>query len=154
MKLKISKVTQLLTALNSLSGKTRVIENHEGKASNAVTEPYPFPAQTKINIIRNISLLRSLIETYTEAQKALIKEISPTGEGAAIDNDPQLSKIFREKHDELLNTSLPVNGLLFLEWTTLEQCKVDPLTVTNLGFLVKGLPAPASEDLIPDNIEV
>lgn len=150
MKLKISKITQMLAALNALSGgRQRIIETN-GIATGQAFEPYAFPAQTKLNIIRNVAILRPFAETFQEAVKGLVKEISPDGKNETIDSDPVLLKKYRDRLDELQEGSFPVKGLLCLNWETLDTAKVDTNTIANLGVIVRGIPAPDDKDLVPD----
>ena len=150
MKLTLSKINQMLGALNSLSGgRSRVIETN-GQASGSVVESFTFPAQTKVNIIHNVGVLRPLAETYSEALKQITKDVSPDGTNAAIDADPALLRQYQKRHEELLESKLSAKGLLYINWETLETAKVDTNTVANLGKLVRGIPAPSDADLIKD----
>ena len=109
-----------------------------------------FPAQTKANIIRNIQVLAPFVECYNALNQSLIQEVSPDGESDSIDQSPKLLAVWSRKRDEILKTEYDAKGLAFLNWTDLDTAGVDPVTIENLGFLVRGIPAPKDEDLIPE----
>lgn len=150
MKLTNKAIARLLSGLNSLNGRTRVIET-EGKPANAVFESFAFPAQARVNIIRNTGILRPLAEEYDEAINALVKHLTPTGgTNKDIDNDPLLLNQFIEEREGLLNATMDVKGLLLLNWTDLDAAKVSAEVVCALGILVRGLPKPDDADLVPE----
>ena len=103
MKLKTKLINQMLSALVNLNGRNRVIET-EGKPSSSVFQSFAFPQQTRVNIIRNIAVLRPLNEAYAELQQALVKRLSPNGTAVAIDDDPELLEKYKAEHKELLKT--------------------------------------------------
>lgn len=149
MKLKLSSVNTLFFACVALAGRTRVIES-EGKAVNATTQSFDFPQQTKVNIIRNTSILTPHREAYVEAQKAIVAKLSPDGTAKTIDDSPVLLAKYQEQHKELLESKVEVRGLLLINWADLEVAKVDTGTIGNLGILVRGLPKADDADLVPD----
>lgn len=147
MKLKTKTILQLCAGLNGLSLRPRVTES-EGEAVAQAYEPYSFPAQTKVNIIRNLQILRPLQEVFQEAQQAAIKETG--GTIAAIKADRVLGAKFADRIQELQNAEIDVRGLLFINWTDLDMAKVPSDVIVSLGFLVKGIPKQNDEDLIPE----
>lgn len=151
MKLTFERITRMSTGLSELSGRIRVIES-EGKPSNAVHEPFAFPTKTRVNIVRNLQILRPFVEAYQEARKALIASISPDGLGASIDADPKLASQFTKEVYELEHKSpQDVKGLLSIQWPDLDVAKVPALTVEKLGVLVRDLPKADDADLIPED---
>jgi len=150
MKLPFKTVLEMSNGLAELNGRNRVIES-EGKPADKVFEPFAFPTQTRVNIVRNIQILRPLQEAYQEARKGLVAELSPDGTGHAIDSDPKLASRFTKRHDELLETKQPVKGLLFIPWSALDTAKVPAVTTARLGILVNDLPKPDDADLLPDD---
>lgn len=150
MKLKTKVISQLYTALLALNGRNRIIET-DGKATGSAYEPFAFPVQTRLNIARNITILRPLQETYEEARKALVKELSPDGTTQALDASPLQFAKYQERHDALLEAKLEVKGLLLINWTDLEPNKVMPTVISDLAFLVRGLPKHDDADLVPES---
>lgn len=152
MKLKKKTINEIFTALNRLNGRVRVIET-EGKPTGHVFEPYAmFATATRVNIIRNLSLLRPHAERFEEDRKALIKHISPDGTGKAIDENPKLALRFNEALEALSNMKESVKGLLLIPWSELDVAKVDPVTVAQLGIVVKDLPKHDDKDIVPDSL--
>lgn len=149
MKLKARKINALFGALMSLQTRTRVIES-DGKAVNAANETFTFPTTTKTNIIRNIIVLRPFVDKFNDDTKTLIATLSPEGGAKAIDTDAELSAQFTKLNNGLLDTEQNVKGLLLLNWADLDVAKVDPVTISNLDFLVRGLPAADDKDLVPE----
>lgn len=151
MKLKLKTVNQMISALGGMSGRNRIIEA-DGKVTGQAFEPYAFPAQTRVNIVRNLNVLRPLAEVYTDARKELIKTLSPDGTPKAVDDNPVLAAKFTKENDDLLNSKVDAKGLAAISYADLETAKVDPQTITLLGVLVRGTPEVKAEDLLPDSL--
>jgi hypothetical protein len=149
VKLKTKKILQIHGALSGLSLRPRVTVS-EGEAVQQAYEPYAFPAQTKVNILRNLQLLKPLVEVFSEAQQSAITEISEGGGAAKLKEDKILAAKFADRVKELQETEHDVKGLLFINWADLDVAKVPVDVIHNLDFLVRGAPKPDDADLIPE----
>jgi hypothetical protein len=150
VKLKTKKIIQLHNGLSSLSLRPRVTQV-EGEAVQQAYEPYAFPAQTKVNILRNLQILKPLIEVFNEAQQSAIKEIGGEGGAAKLKEDRVLAAKFADRIRDLQESEQELEGrLAFVNWSDLDVAKVPVDVIHNLDFLVRGAPKPTDEDLIPE----
>jgi hypothetical protein len=148
----LKRISEIFGAHMRLNGRTRVIET-DGKATGSVFETFgKFSKQTKTNVVRNITILRPHAEKLEEQRKELIKLMSPDGTGKAIDADAVLSAQFNEALEEIQNRRIPVK-LLQIEWNELEIAGVDPVTIAQLGSIVRSIPPADDKDLLPDSAE-
>ena len=81
--LNINQIANLANALDSLSGYVIGLTN--GKP---VTVPYKFTGKTRWNIAKNVGVLKKILETFDEARKALVAQVT-NGKGFASDSPDQ-----------------------------------------------------------------
>ena len=105
VKITVQDAVSLFNALSSLDGKVR-----PGPDGKTYTDPYSFPPQTRMAIARNLLVSKSIVETYQEARKGLLKEYNVDGKPIT-NKDPKWEE-FVLKNDTMFKEEQTVNFVM------------------------------------------
>lgn len=109
MKLKITKIKELQTALLKLDGYDK-IANVDGK-DKIVKEPFKLSGKVRWNIAKNVRILNRELEGFDKVRGDVITQISE-GSNVIKPEETEKMKKFQDAMAQILNDETEVEGLL------------------------------------------
>lgn len=117
MKLKITKIKELQTALLKLDGVERVVKIDD--KDKIVKEPFKFSGKVRWNIAKNVGVLNRKLEGFDKVRGDLITQISG-GTNIIKPEETEKMKEFQAQMADILQNEEEVDGLLKLKESDLD----------------------------------
>lgn len=108
-KLPYATLQELQQALIGLDeGYNAVVDAGDGRKASARV-PFVFGGIVRLDIARNLGVLRRALQDYTAARDALIREISGGRNRIDAKQSPEQAQRFMDEHKKLADTEVPVD---------------------------------------------